>query len=316
MASTEAIAAAFRIDPQTLKKWLEGKQPVLAKYASTHQQIFSQFEYVGGEWHPKSEREPSVAVTDDKPSQTQNAIKSEREHYPNSSEGDLEPHSTAIFQAVGIVTAAVHLDLETQKNTVTIGGSTYQLFYASQKRQAFEALKAEIAATGNSTQRLIVYPRVVHFPNKERSHEIAFQLVGFDKGQQTKQEVSRELLDFEFKLAGLWQFIPVCRIPCISIFRNFSRERLDYIKQAEPAKKVKFLKASHLPLLWKDAPCKPFRFNPKAEADQGHPIFVSLKAKFLPERNVFGFVEQLAPVQETAPKFLKASKKDKASLQQ
>ncbi|MDV2997347.1 MAG: hypothetical protein N4J56_007052 [Chroococcidiopsis sp. SAG 2025] len=174
--------------------------------------------------------------------------------------------------------------------------------------------RREIAATGNSSQRLIVYPRAIHFPNKERAHGIAFQLVGFDKGQQTKQEVSRELLDFEFKLAGLWQFIPVCRIPCISIFRNFSRERLDYIKQAEPARKVKFLKASHLPLLWKDAPYKPFRFNPKAERDQGHPIFVSLKAKFLPERNVFGFVEQLASVQETAPKFLKASKKDKASL--
>jgi hypothetical protein len=286
----------------------------LAKYSSTHREIFSQFEYVRGEWHPKPEREPSVAVPDDKPSQTQNAFESEREHYPNSSEGDVEPHSTAIFQAVGIVTGAVHLDLETHKNTVTIGGSTYQLFYLSQKRKAFDALKAEIAATGNSSQRLIVYPRVIHFPNKQRAHEIAFQLVGFDKGQQTKQKVSRELLDFEFKLAGLWQFIPVCCIPCISIFRNFSPERLDYIKQAEPAKKVKFLKASHLPLLWKDAPCKPFRFNPKAEGDQGHPTFVTLKVKFLPERNVFGFVEQLAPVQETAPKFLKASKKDKASL--
>lgn len=315
MASTEAIAAAFRIEPETLKKWLEGNQPVLAKYASTHREIFSQFDYVEGEWHPKPERESSVATLDET-SQTQNAIESEREHYPNSSEGDLEPQPTAIFQAVGIVTAAVNLDLETHKNTVTIGGLTYPLFYISQKRQAFEALKAEIAATGNSTQRLVVYPRAVHFPKKERAHEITFQLVGFDKGQQVKESVSGELLDFEFKLSGLWQFIPVCRTPCVSIFRNFSRERLDYIKQTEPARKVKFLKASHLPLLWKDAPYKPFRFNPKAEGDQGHPIFVSLKAKFLPERNVFGFVEQLAPVQETAPKFLKASKQDKASLRQ
>jgi len=79
MASTEAIAAAFRIDPQILEKWLEGKQPVLAKYASTHQQIFSQFEYVRGEWHPKPDRESSVATLDES-SQTQNAIESEREH--------------------------------------------------------------------------------------------------------------------------------------------------------------------------------------------------------------------------------------------
>ncbi|MDZ4877184.1 MAG: hypothetical protein CLLPBCKN_006619 [Chroococcidiopsis cubana SAG 39.79] len=313
MASTEAIAAAFRIDPQILEKWLEGKQPVLAKYASAHQQIFAQFEYIGGEWHPKLDRQSSVAMLDE-PSQSQNAVESDRVQHPNSSEVDLEPQSTAMFQAVGIVTGAVHLDWETHKHSAIINGSTYPLFYISQKRKAFEALKAEVAATGNSRQRLIVYPRVIHFPNKQRAHEIAFQLVGFDKGQQTKQEVSRELLDFEFKLAGLWQFIPVCRIPCISIFRNFSSERLDYIKQAEPAKKVKFLKASHLPLLWKDAPCKPFRFNPKAEGDQGHPTFVTLKVKFLPERNVFSFVEQLTPVQETAPPFLKASKKDKASL--
>jgi len=233
-----------------------------------------------------------------------------------SQKTNSQTHSAAIFQAVGIVTGAVNLGGENSKNTVTIAGSTYPLFYLNHKRKAFDALKTEIEATGNPQQRLVVYPRAIHFPSKERSHEIAFQLVGFDKGQQAKQGVSGELLDFEFKLAGLWQFIPVCRVPCISIFRNFSRERLDYIKQAEPAKKMKFLKASHLPLLWKDAPCKPFRFNPKAEGEQGHPAFVSLKAKFLPQRHVFGFVEQLALPQETAPKFLKASQKDKALLRQ
>ncbi len=118
------------------------------------------------------------------------------------------------------------------------------------------------------------------------------------------------------KLLGLWQFIPVCTTPCISIFRNFTPERLEYIKQAEPVSKVKFMKASHLPVLWKDAPVRPFRFNPKADYDQGHPAFVPLKAKFLPHRNVFEFVELLAPPQENAPKFLKASKEDKALVQQ
>lgn len=231
-----------------------------------------------------------------------------------SPKSNSQPQSDSIFQAVGIVTKTVNL-MGDSKNTVTIGDSTYPLFYLTHKRKAFDALKLEIATTGNLQQRLIVYPKVTHFPSKQRLHQIAFQLVGFDKGQQL-EGVSGELLDLEFKLSGLWQFIPVCRTPCISIFRNFSRERLDYIKQAQPVKKVKFLKACHLPLLWKDAPSKPFRFNLKAEADRGHPIFVSLKAKFLPERNVFGFVEQLAPLQETAPRFLKASKQDKASLLQ
>jgi hypothetical protein len=139
------------------------------------------------------------------------------------------------------------------------------------KPRTISALNKEIETTKNPVQRLIVYPRVIHFPDRNKPYQILFQLVGFDCGRD-KSAVSGEILDGEFKLSGLWQFIPVCRTPCISIFRNFSKDRLDYIKQLEPAKKVKFLKGSHLPLLWKDAPFAPFRFNPKAEKEeQGHP---------------------------------------------
>jgi hypothetical protein len=115
----------------------------------------------------------------------------------------------------------------------------------------------------------------------------------------------------------LWQFIPVCRGPVVSIFRNFNRDRLDYIKQAEPAQKVRFMKASHLPLMWKDSPVKPFRFNPKTpKEEQGHPAFIQVKAKFLPTRNLFEFDALLAPPLDKAPKFLKASKADKTAVQQ
>ena len=199
--------------------------------------------------------------------------------------------------------------------SVAIGQSIYPLFYAPSKRRAFEALKKELEATGNTTQRLVVYPRVMHFPKREQPHSISFQLVGFDKGRK-EDAVSGELQDFEFKLSGLWQFIPVCSTPCISVFRNFTSGRLEYMKQSEPARKVKYMKASHLPVMWKDAPIKPFRFNPKADYDQGRPAFVSLKAKFLPHRNIFGYEALLAPPQEKAPKFLKASKEDKALVQQ
>ena len=75
------------------------------------------------------------------------------------------------------------------------------------------------------------------------------------------------------------------------------------------------MKASHLPLLWKDAPVRPFRFNPKAGKDQGKPAFVQVKARFMPGRDVFGFVEQLSEPRPKAPKFLKASKKDKTEAQ-
>lgn len=142
----------------------------------------------------------------------------------------------------------------------------------------------------------------------------SFQLVGFDLGRDSTG-ISNDLEDNQFKLAGLWQFIPVCRPPCISIFRNFTPKLLEYVhKMDTPAKKVRTLKASHLPVLWKDAPVNPFRYNPKGDKDQGLPPFVSIKAVFLPHRDAFGFVELLHEPQEQAPRFLKASKKDKAQV--
>lgn len=232
----------------------------------------------------------------------------------DTDEAEIEEQGQ-IFQAIGVIVGDVNLNAD-GKNTVTIGNYEYPLFYIPQKRKVFDALTKEIETTGNRTFRLVVYPKVIHFPRKEQPHSITFQLVGFDRGRE-KQTVSAELEDNEFKFSGLWQFIPVCQTPCISVFRNFTRERLEYIKQADPSKKVKFMKASHLPLFWKDSPVRPFRFNPKAEKEnQGHAVFVSLKAKFLPGRNVFGFVALLAPPQETAPRFLKASKKDKAAALQ
>ncbi|MBD2535414.1 hypothetical protein H6G97_40880 [Nostoc flagelliforme FACHB-838] len=222
--------------------------------------------------------------------------------------------TAAIFQAVGVITGSVNFTTDGQ-STVTIGSYEYPLYYLKQQWDVLNALKKEIENTGNHNQRLVVYPKAIHFPRREQPHRIAFQLVGFDRGRKL-DAVSGELEDLEFKLSGLWQFIPVCSTPCISVFRNFSDERLEFIKQAEPARKVKFMKASHIPLLWKDAPIRPFRFNPKLEKDQqGRATFVTLKAKFLPGRDVFGFVALTALPKDSAPRFLKASKEDKATVQ-
>jgi hypothetical protein len=252
--------------------------------------------------------EQNGAISNPEQVQTDEKVETDTEKQTDNTE-----QSGSIFQAVGVITGLVKFTDE-NKSSITIGRKEYQLFYAPRKQRAFEALKKEIEATGESTQRLVVYPKVIHFPKKDQPHRIAFQLVGFDKGRQA-EVISEELQDMEFKLCGLWQFIPVCPTPCISVFRNFTTERLEYIKTAELAKKIKFMKASHLPLLWKDAPVRPFRFNPKAGKDQGHPAFVEIKAKFLPQRDVFGFDTLLALPQDRAPKFLKASKKDKASAQ-
>lgn len=229
---------------------------------------------------------------------------------------DSQPQTTEseapLFKAVGVVKGEVNFG-EDGINTVVIGGKTYRLKYAKEKLNVFRALKLQIKNTGTSEQRLIVHPRVIHFPNREQPYVLYFELVGFENPLIQNKGIFNVLNDFEFKISGLWQFIPVCRVPCISVFRNFTEERKLFIKAAEPLVKVRFMKAAHLPLLWQAAPVTPFRFNPKLDKEkQGHSKFVQIKARFIPERDTFGFVEQVAAPDEEAPKFLKASLQDKA----
>lgn len=74
-----------------------------------------------------------------------------------------EPNNNPVFKAVGVIQGEVNFG-EDGTNTITINGITYRLKYASEKRRTLDALKLEIKNTGKNIQRLIVYPRVIHFP--------------------------------------------------------------------------------------------------------------------------------------------------------
>ena len=225
---------------------------------------------------------------------------------------ELPEDSGAIFQAVGILPGDVAF--EDQGASITVEGKQYRLFYSTEHRNAFEALKLNVKATGAS-QRLIVYPYVRHFPKKEQPYQLAFQVVGFIGKTPIEGCISQELQDFEFRIAGLWQFIPVCGTPCITVLKNFSPERVSFIKEATVEEKVRFMKASHIPLLWSNPPVRPFRFNPRLEKEQqGSSPFVQITASFLPDRDVFEFTTMRSLPAANPPKFLKAGKKDKAEV--
>ncbi|MBD2564731.1 MULTISPECIES: hypothetical protein [Nostoc] len=212
------------------------------------------------------------------------------------------------FQAVGVISGQINFT-EDKKLKIEIGRREYSIF---SKPKPFEALKIHLKKKDTNEATLLVYPKVIHFPKPDQPHQIHFQLVAH---QEAPSGLFEELNDGEFKLSGLWQFIPVCRTPCISIFKNFNFERLDFIKSAETSLKVKFMKASHLPIVWKDAIVPPFRFNPKvAKEDQAKRYFVQLKAKFNPEKNIFIFDSLMGLPTEELPNFLKASKTDKATV--
>jgi hypothetical protein len=236
-------------------------------------------------------------------------------------DSSLPENSNAIFQGVGIIVGEVAFC--EKKASVTISGKEYPLFYASSHKKAFEALRIETKKTESSRQRLIVYPKILHFPKREQSYLIGFQVVGFHRHLEKPEpkpenengslRVDQELQDFEFKLSGLWQFIPVCQTPCITIQKNFSEDRLSYIKEAPIEQKVNFMKASHVPVMWNNPPIRPFRFNPKLDAlQQGQASFVEIKAEFLPDRDVFEFRELRSRPSPVSPKSLKAGKNQKA----
>jgi hypothetical protein len=222
------------------------------------------------------------------------------------------PAEGAFFQAVGIIQGDVTSDGD--KTFVTIGEKSYGLYYASTHKMAYEALKKEILSSGITQQKLIVYPRITHYPGGKQPYRLAFQLAGFLGKEATVDGLSSVLEDSEFKLSGLWQFIPVCRVPCISVFKNFNKERLEFIKSAPLDKKVNYMKASHIPVMWRDAPVSPFRFNPKLDKEaQGKASFVQIKARFNSERDNFEFVSLLGVPTDSPPNYLKAGKKDKLS---
>jgi hypothetical protein len=91
-----------------------------------------------------------------------------------------------------------------------------------------------------------------------------------------------------FVLRGVWQFIPQCRRPVFTIYRN---ELKDY--ENRPSNQ-------HLPLIWADQP--PYRFRKDSEEK---PKFYQITARLIPQRACFGFVAQIADPQDITPRRVK-----------
>lgn len=260
---------------------------------------------------PSNYLEQSAAQNTIAPSAVPEAIAPTAQDIANAQKS--KPSHQPIFQAIGILVGQIKFT--ENRGIVVVEGKEYPLLFADHRRKFYEELRSQLKSDSGEQWRLIVYPKITHFPKREKPYHVGFQLVGLDKGCATNG-VSQQLQDFEFKLCGLWQFIPTCQIPCVSVYKNFSSERLTYIKQIEKDKKVSYLKPSHIPLMW-GADTKPFRFNTELTAsEQGHPAFVEVIAKFVPERDVFEFSKLLAEPTEKAPNFLKAGKEDKAEALQ
>ena len=148
-----------------------------------------------------------------------------------------------------------------------------------------------MAANPDQTLFLRVYPKCLMIPRKPP--KIFFQVAAWETENPWDEAPG------QFRLKGIWQFVPQVRTPVISVYRN---------KGAEDPK-GKF-KASHIPILMRrDDEAAPFRINPKiAKEDLPPRWFVQGLFKFIPSRDSFGFSEDLEPPTTKIPWYKKPVK--------
>ncbi|MGL4501314.1 MAG: hypothetical protein ACRCU2_19740, partial [Planktothrix sp.] len=118
---------------------------------------------------PEASSELKTAETTEAPAELETPEPTEQE--PESET------SSAFFQAVGILPGEVSFEEGSIMSKVTVGGKEYRLLFKPRLMSAMVALKLEIKQSGSTTQRLIVYPKVMHFPKQDQPHQLAFQLV-------------------------------------------------------------------------------------------------------------------------------------------
>ena len=195
----------------------------------------------------------------------------------DESEADLDK---PIFQAIGTMQGKAQKDDE-GKFFLRLGGKRYSLFFAGYRYQAW--LK-QASAHPEQTLFFRVYPKCLMIPRKPP--RIYFQVAAWEAENPWEEQPG------QFRLKGIWQFVPQVRTPVISIYRNHNA--------SDP--KGKF-KATHIPVLMRrDDESAPFRFNPKiAKEDLPPRWFVQGKFKFIPSRDSFGFSEDLEPPTKKIP---------------
>ena len=144
---------------------------------------------------------------------------------------------------------------------------------------------------------------MVHYrQRKERTLplKISFTIVA------VLQELRHGLKVNEFRLCGIYQQIGLYSGTVISVHRN-KTEHLKHFVNRNKDRAKNLLRANHIPILWEDSPVQPFQYNPELDKDkQEDRYFVEIKARFLPDREQWGFIELLGEPTLELPNFLKA----------
>jgi hypothetical protein len=213
----------------------------------------------------------------------------------NSFEEDDHDFDTGVFQAIAWIKAEVVQTKNEEGKFVKkliYKGKEYDCrFLTKQQGGAVNDIRVFGRFVANKGEMILaVYPRWTHFPGRDVPYGFYFEIFGWGNVPQGKE------LD-KFYIRGIWQFIAVYPRPVITVYRN--RKRFEDDK----------LKADHCPVFWKDAPVKPFRFNPKAEKDQqGDRYFVECICDFNLRFDSLNLSELLSEPTTNIPRYKKPIK--------
>ena len=177
-----------------------------------------------------------------------------------------------IFQAVGLLRCSPEINED--KLYITIDGQPHDLRRGKWGlRKHFDKLKLGIEQNGSKEIYLRVYPKVVHNLSKQTICSWFTPIKAYSDISQTKHQSE------DFVLRGIWQYVPYCSQPVISIYRNI--EMLRYFKsESTRAAKKAFARPQDFPVAW-SAPIQPYRYDPNLGNHNQMPrYFVQVRAIF------------------------------------
>jgi hypothetical protein len=228
--------------------------------------------------------EPTVELAE---CQHREAVESSPSSNPDSESIHAPESNPALFQAIGTIYGTPERD-ETGKFFVRLDGQRYGLFIP---RHRYIGWLKQIEQNAEKPLYLRVYPKCLIIP--QQPQQIYFELIFWAEENRWDEAAGH------FIFRGVWQFVPPLKTPVISVYRN--RNAID------PSEKFK---AAHLPVLMRrDDGVNPFRFNPKIPFEQlPKRWFIQASFKFIPNRNCWGWVEDLEEPTEQIPRYQKPVK--------
>jgi hypothetical protein len=209
------------------------------------------------------------------------------------------------YQAIGILSGKLTFS---NGFKISLDGKQYNIRFKSDKLLYF----VELEKVG----RFAVYPKFTHFPGRDATPNVYFEVVAISYSDTNSSTgLFEQMQDNEFLLCGLWQFIPVCRTPVVSVMHNYNDDLLAKIAKLNTAAKCRKLKAQHLPLIWKPPIVPAFRYQKDAEV-QEEKYFISVKATLDIKHEVFIFDSLIGLPTTEVPRGFVVGKKMKAEALQ